>query len=258
MSTSWNFGGGSTNNGSVGLGPINGVAQSIYEESSTQRGPLGAKLEFDDGRIFRYSKAVAAITAAKLVGTDDVQKIAKDTNGVFVAAAAGATEITLTDATLSSATANLYSGAYLGNITNLEQYRIRSNTAAASNKVIFQLYDGIVTAVATSDDYQITPNPYASVITTTVTDGAYDRAVGVAPRGITSGYYFWLQTGGVAYCLVDAAAAATEGVMVAGSDSTAGTIQITDAGVDEQTIGTTIGASAASKPCPVLLTGLEA
>jgi hypothetical protein len=254
---SWDFGGGSTNNGSVSLGgSINGIAQGIYEESSAQKGPLGAKLEFDDGRVYRYSKAVAAITAGKVVSTDNVQLIAADTNGTFVAASAGATEITLTDSTLSSATANLYSGAYLGNITNLEQYRIRSNTAASSNKVIFQLYDGIVTAVATSDDYQITPNPYASVITATVIDGDYDRVVGIAPRGITSGYYFWLQTGGVAYALNDAAAAVTLGVMVAISDSTAGSIQISDAGVDEQIIGYAVGAAAASKPCPIMLTGL--
>ena len=258
MSTSWDFGGGNTNNGSAGLGSIHGISQSIYAESSAQKGPLGAKLEFDDGRVFRYSKAVAAITAGKVVSTDNVQLIAADTNGTWVAAAAGSTEVAVTDATLNSATANLYSGAYLGNITNLEQYRIKSNTAASSSKVTFQLYYGIATAIATSDDYQITPNPYASVITSTVIDGDYDRVVGIAPRSITSGYYFWLQTGGVAYALNEAAAAVTLGVMVASSDSTAGSIQISDAGVDEQIIGYAVGAAAASKPCPIMLTGLEA
>ncbi len=256
MSTNWGFGGGSTNNGSTGPGGITGISQGVYEESSSQRGPLGAKLEFDDGRVFRYSKSSAAITAGKVVSTDNVQIIAADTNGTFTAASAGATTITLSDSTLSSATANLYSGAYLGNITNLEQYRIKSNTAAVSNVVTFQLYDGIVTAFATSDDYQITPNPYASVITATVIDGSYDRVVGIAPRAATSGYYFWLQTGGVAYALNDAGAAVTLGVMVAVSDSTAGSIQISDAGVDELVIGHAVGAAATEKPCPIMITGL--
>ena len=253
----WSFGGGSTNNGSIGLGgSINGIPQGYLAESSSQQGPLGAKLEFDDGRVYRYSKAVAAITAGKVVSTDDVQRIAADTNGAFTAASAGDTTVTVSDSTLSSATANLYAGAYLGNITNLEQYRIKSNTAAASNVVTFELYDGLVTAWATSDDYQLTPNPYASVITATVIDGSYDRVAGIAPRSITSGYYFWLQTAGMAYALADAAAAITLGVHVSVSDSTAGTIQVSDAGVDELVIGHAVGAAAASKPCPIMITGL--
>ncbi len=257
MSTSWDFGSGSTNNGSVGLGGINGVAQGIYEESATQRGPLGAKLEFSDGRVFRYAKSSAAITASKVVSTDNVQLIAADADGTFTAAAAGSTEIILTDTTLSSATKNLYGGAYLGNITNLEQYRIKSNTVAVSNKVTFHLYDGIVTAVAATDDYQITPNPYASVLTST-TDATSNRIVGITTRAITSGYYFWLQTGGVSYVLVDAADAMTVGVSVSKSDSTAGACQISDAGVDELIIGHAVGAAAVNKPAPVMLTGLEA
>ena len=257
MSTSWDFGSGSTNNGSVGLGGINGVAQGIYEESATQRGPLGAKLEFSDGRVFRYAKSSDAITASKVVSTDNVQLIAADTDGTFTAAAAGSTEIILTDTTLSSATKNLYGGAYLGNITNLEQYRIKSNTVAVSNKVTFHLYDGIVTAVAATDDYQITPNPYASVITATVIDGSYDRVAGVTTRAITSGYYFWLQTGGVAYIKADATAI-TLGVMVSISDDVAGTIQVSDGATDELIIGHAVGAAAGAKPAPVMLTGLEA
>jgi len=59
MSTNWGFGGGSTNNGSTGPGGITGISQGVYEESSSQRGPLGAKLEFDDGRVLNLSSTMA-------------------------------------------------------------------------------------------------------------------------------------------------------------------------------------------------------
>ena len=245
---------------SLGLisGATGGSPQGIYAESSAQEYPLGTRRQFEDGRAYRYSKAVAAITAAKVVSTDSVQLIAADTNGTFTAASAGAKSITVSDSTLGSATADLYAGAYFGNITNLEQYRIKGNTAASSNSVTFSLYDGIVTAVASSDDYIITPNPYSSVITATVGTGDtdYDRVVGIAPRAITSGYYFWLQTAGVGFALAEAAAAIVLGDTVALSDSTAGTIQTSDAGADERIIGQALGAAATSKSCPILIHGL--
>ena len=258
MSTNWNVGGGNTNNGSIGLGgSINGIAQGFLEQSSSQNGPLGGKIQFDDGRAYRYAKAVAALNSAAVVSTDSVQLIAADTTNGWTAAAAGSTSVTMTDSTLSSATANLYAGAYLGNLTNLEQYRIKSNTAAASNVVTFHLYDGVVTAFAANDDYIITPNPYASVITATVTTGdtAYDRIVGVAPRAVTSGYYFWLQTAGIGFAKNEGAAAIVLGDTVALSDSTAGCIQTSDAGADQRIVGQALGAAATGVACPILIAG---
>jgi len=220
--------------GDTGKGSKQG--QSIYEESSTAKFALGEKLELADGRVFRYTYASAAISAGLVVSTDSAQLVALDTNGVFTAAAAGATEITLTDATLASKAKDHYSGAYLGNVTNAEQYRIKSNTAATSgNVVVFTLFDPIVTAVAATDDYMITGSPYGGAITATIQDGAYDRAIGVNPIGITSGYYFWLQTAGVAFVKADAATVAL-GDVVSLSDSVAGTVQTQDA-LQEPVIG---------------------
>ena len=210
---------------SLGLisGATGGSPQGIYAESSAQEYPLGTRRQFEDGRAYRYSKAVAAITAAKVVSTDSVQLIAADTDGTFTAASAGAKSITVSDSTLGSAT--------------------------------FSLYDGIVTAVASSDDYIITPNPYSSVITATVGTGdtAYDRVVGIAPRSITSGYYFWLQTAGIAFALNDAAAAVVLGDNLQLSDSTAGTVQTQDTGIDTPVIGQAMGAAATSKSVPFML-----
>ena len=237
--------------GGTGKGSKNG--QGLYQESSTPKFAIGAKLELGDNRVFRYSYASAAITVGKVVSTDSAQLIVADINGVFVAAAAGSTEISVTDATLSSVALNHYAGGYLGNITNGEQYRIKSNTAASSNKVTFTLYDGIATAVAASDDYMLYGGPYNGVITATVAGGDYDRVVGINPIAVTSGYYFWLQTRGIAFALNDAAAAVVLGDNLQLSDSTAGTVQTQDTGIDTPVIGQAVGAAAASKHVPFML-----
>jgi len=241
---------------SLGLisGATGGSPQGIYAESSSQEYPLGMKKTFEDGRVFRYAKSSSAITAGFTVSTDSVQLIAADTDGTFTAASAGAKSITVSDSTLGSATVNLYAGAYFGNITNKEQYRIKSNTAAVSNSVTFALYDGIVTAVTSSDDYIITPNPYGSVIKATVPGGSYDRIVGVAHFSITSGYYFWLQTAGSAFALSSAAIAL--GDEVENSTGTAGTIQTDDAGADTVGIGICTGASDSATMTPIMITQL--
>ena len=179
--------------------------------------------------------------------------IVADADGVFTAAGAGSTEISVTDATLSSVALNHYAGGYLGNITNGEQYRIKSNTAASSNLVTFTLYDGIATAVAATDDYMLYGGPYNGVITATVAGGAYDRVVGVNPIAVTSGYYFWLQTRGIAFALNDEAAAVVLGDNLQLSDSTAGTVQTQDTGIDTPVIGQAVGAAAASKHVPFML-----
>ena len=237
--------------GGTGKGSKNG--QGLYEESSTPKFAIGAKLELGDNRVFRYSYASAAITVGKVVSTDSAQLIVADINGVFTAAAAGSTEISVTDATLSSVALNHYAGGYFGNITNGEQYRIKSNTAASSNKVTFTLYDGIATAVAASDDYMLYGGPYNGVITATVAGGDYDRVVGINPIAVTSGYYFWLQTRGIAFALNDAAAAVVLGDNLQLSDSTAGTVQTQDTGIDTPVIGQAVGAAAASKHVPFML-----
>ena len=218
--------------GDTGKGSKQG--QSIYEESSTAKFALGEKLELADGRVFRYTYA-SAISAGLCVSTVSAQLIALDTDGVFTVASAGATEITVTDATLASKAKDHYSGAYFGNVTNAEQYRIKSSAASNGNVMVFTLFDPIVTAVAATDDYTITGSPYGGVITATEQNGAYDRVVGVNPIGITSGYYFWLQTAGVAFVKADAATIAL-GDIVSLSDSVAGTVQTQDA-LQEPVIG---------------------
>ena len=198
---------------SLGLisGATGGSPQGIYEESSTQEYPIGTKREFEDGRVFRYALAGAAVAAGDLVSQDVC-----------------ATEVILTDSSaLGAATANQYAGGYLHTVDDAGEgftYRIKSNTAASSNAVTFTLYDGLVVAVTTATDTIVTGNVYNKVVPAIATTDVI--VAGVAARAFTSGYYGWVQTKGVATVRVDAAIAI--GIPLMLSDANAGQAETYD------------------------------
>ena len=206
-----------------------GTKQGIYAESSTPKHAIGEKVELADGRCFRYVYTAAAINPGLLVSQDVSATAIVESDGTLTAAAANATEVTYTDSgTVGSATANQYAGGYL-HITDDagegHQYRIKSNTAASSNAVTFTLYDGLVVAVTTDTDVGVTGSLYHNVVGATAgTDGVI---AGVTTRGLTSNYYGWVQTAGVATLLADGSIAIYDNLTL--SDGVAGAVQLKDA-----------------------------
>ena len=206
-----------------------GTKQGIYAESSTPKHAIGEKVELADGRCFRYVYTAAAINPGLLVSQDVSATAIVESDGKLTAAAANATEVTYTDSgTVGSATANQYAGGYL-HITDDagegHQYRIKSNTAASSNAVTFTLYDGLVVAVTTDTDVGVTGSLYHNVVGATAgTDGVI---AGVPTRGLTSNYYGWVQTAGVATILADGSIAIYDNLTL--SDGVAGAVQLKDA-----------------------------
>ena len=206
-----------------------GTKQGIYEESSTPKHAIGEKVELADGRCFRYVYTAAAINPGLLVSQDVSATAIVESDGKLTAASAGATEVTYTDSgTVGSATADQYAGGYL-HITDDagegHQYRIKSNTAASSNAVPFTLYDGLVVAVTTDTEVGVTGGLYYNVGGATAgTDGII---AGVTTRGLTSNYYGWVQTAGVATILADGSIAIYDNLTL--SDGVAGAVQLKDA-----------------------------
>ena len=199
-----------TNNASIGLGgTIPGVQQNIHEESATQKAPLGRVMEFDDGRRFRYTKAGAAIAIGLICGNDQSLGSVGEEDTMTVTATAGNSEITLTDSAFITG-AGAYNGSFLMFTDGPgagESYRIKSHTAAASNVITFQLYDKLKTTPVSATGYCIVSSPYDQVLAATShasPDATTDTwAVGAAPIAVQSGYYFWMQTKGVAAVLGD-------------------------------------------------------
>ena len=190
--------------GGTGIGSRAG--QGLFAESSTAKYDLGAKLEFSDGRVFRYTQAGGAVTAGHLVAQDfSAGNIAEFDDATISPVAAGATVITITASALSGVDdVNELAGSYLMTIDGTGEYysyKIKSHTVESSNAVEFTLFDPLHTAVVSGEtDLQIIAPAFRQVVTNTnPASGTGDSVpVGVSFRGLSSGYYGWIQTGGIA------------------------------------------------------------
>ena len=180
-------------------GPAIVAAQDILAESSTGQQTVGAYMETNDGRGFRYTKVGATATVAGKVYQSKALDATNDqvSGGHAVAAAAiGATAVTTT-ATLT-VTANEFEGGYLAVVVTPGQgytYRIKSHAAATGAVVTMNLDDPIKVALTTDSNVIWCAHPYNGVVIEPGTPTG--KIVGVAPTIITAAYYGWLQTRGV-------------------------------------------------------------
>lgn len=205
------------------------VGQQLLVDSSTQNHTLGAYIETNDGRGFRY----ASIGATSTVVGKLYQASAQDTTnlnpsgGLSVSAAAvGTNQVTITSSITLAL--NLLAGGLMAvNVTPGagQVYKVKGNTAVSSAaNCVVTLEDPIVsTALTTSSKVVFCANPYSLVIVNPAT--ASSSPVGVAQYAITNGNYGWLQTHGACALLNDSATAVGLGVSpsasVAGASKTA-------------------------------------
>ena len=178
-----------------------GWAQGLYATSSTKKESLGALRITDDGRKFRYAKAGEALVAGKNgLMCDTTANHVKQTGD---AVSKGVYEVSLVVGA-TAVTANQYDDGYLqiydGEAGTVGyQYRIKSHTACDSaGTVVLQLEDPIQVAIISTDTWSLIPNPFSSI--TQQASLAHGMG-GIVPVAVTSGYYFWMQTGGVACAL---------------------------------------------------------
>jgi hypothetical protein len=246
--------------GGEGVGSKAG--QGIYAESSTPKFAMGEKLEFADGRCFRYGYTAAAVNAGLLVSQDLSETSLVESDDIVIAAsgdyspAAGSSKVQIT---LASISANDYSGALL-QITDDAgegiQYRIKSNSATGkttSGKVDIELYDPLKVALTTSSDIAIVGSLWYNVRGATA--GTDYVVSGVTPIAFTANYYGWLQTAGIATILADGTIAIGDNLTL--SDGVTGAIQLKDAET-EPLIGYACYAPDNTGHCGVVLQGLVA
>ena len=235
---SWTFGGGgATNSYQAGPGQA-GPKLGLYKEESIQTSSIGLPLEFEDGRKFRYSHFVAAVTVGKLVAQDisatgtasldaaicDSAGTAKDDYGTDD----DAIYVFDSDIFPTTVAANAFGGGYF-HITDAAgegyQYRISSSAAVATAGILkLTLYDKFEAALDSETSYQITGNPHRNLITATAATDAI--VCGVTARGMTIAYYGWVQTWGVATVLGDESAGTiAKGTIATLSDGVNGAAQ---------------------------------
>lgn len=192
-------------------------AQNIYEESSTQKQRLGARLVLGD-RTFRYGHFVYACAAGliaapdqSLVGADNLLADGScvalaaataftDQPAITAALAANDTWLALTHASaLDNVTEDVLKNGYIciSDSANYDQVvRIKRNSVMASDIVAIELYDPILTATAdatTGVTFSLSPWSQLRPAAT----GTDDNPSGAPQVAVQAGYYAWVQTGGI-------------------------------------------------------------
>ena len=239
-------------------GAINRVGgpggQAIKEESSTQKAPLGEKIELGDGRCFRYAKSAAAIEIAHLVAQDvSAGQLIELDSTTTVSCTAGEREFSITGSgSQLSTTAGFYNDSYLiisdGTAAG-EYHHIKSHTTAASDKITFTLYDPVTTAFVAASGVSIVGNPYGAGITAvgaspSITTDSF--VIGATVVAVQSGYYFWAQTRGVCAIQLDednASSPAQGAEMIVSANHIGQTEAKLDAEDGRQTIGHHVGSA---------------
>lgn len=176
------------------------VDQGIYEESSTQKAPLGQRLQVGD-RVFYYAKMGAAnVSAGKVVCAPLAVTTAMGATVAVDTAALGKRTLTITAGTdiAANALADGYvsvcsSGLAGGGI--LMRIRSHASFGSGGTACVLNLYDGVPVSTVAAGPANVVPNQYNGVI---VGSQAVGMPVGVTPVNVTSGNYFWAQTWGMA------------------------------------------------------------
>jgi len=197
--------------GRVVKGLINFDGPDIYTESTTQLYPLGAKLEFADGRIFRYGKWGATSTEAplaRMVANLNHQAEMtgyEDTEGFYgdlkTAAVAGDMYVDLEIATAYAE--NWFEDGFLVAFSSghFQQYRIAGNELGTGVycRVYIDNEGGLKTAISATEGV----SAYRSIFSN-LAQGSYHPDyfpyVGVPLcSAMTSGSFGWIQRRGLCW-----------------------------------------------------------
>lgn len=202
--------------------------QGLFEESSTQKHPLGTIRRLSDGREFIYAKMGATTGVAGTLYQTPAVDAANVANVGVAAANVGDRQITVTPVTIVSGdlTANTFAEGFVHINTgpaNGMAYKIKSHpTLAANTANVFTLYDKLRSAnLTTSSKVSLTRHPCKAVIASTGSNST-GSLVGVATFPVTANYFCWLQRRGPCAVEVDGTVTAGNAVFPAANDGTVG------------------------------------
>ena len=187
-----------------------GQDKDVYETGGTMLYPLGTKLITPSGSVFRYAEMGATIGVANKLYQGETRSTDWVTQAATVALAAGDTTITFRPAAGTALVANDLAGGTvlveetddLGHI-----YQVKSHPAAAgAADCVLTLEDEVTVkvavAVAASNVLTAMKNPWKDTVIAPVTTPTA-MAAGIPRVIIAANEWGWMQTYGVASCLVN-------------------------------------------------------
>ena len=184
------------------------------EDYKRQRMPeVGSTKTYSDGRKFVFCSSNVNVAAGQVVSAPLPTSELSDS---FTAGLIGDTSVVVTSGDLSAVTAGQYAGGVLV-ITSTAgvatHYSIKTNSAALTNAVTFELIEPLCGNIAATDDCVVVPARYEGVVIGTATSDGVGVAVSTSTAGTSSlTNYFWVQVAGVGSATVGTAAALTRGV----------------------------------------------
>ena len=180
-----------------------GFAQGIYQTSSTAKEALGTRRQLKDGREFVYAQAGAADLAAGKLGVAADVAAAHADEDILAAVAIGTKilSVTVTAGTAIAANA-LKDGAFQINDGTGQgySYPIEGNSAISGSGTVVKLTlaEGIKVALDTTSEFTLVHNPWKGIVESTTVA----CPVGVPVVAVTTLYYYWAQTHGLACVLM--------------------------------------------------------
>ena len=217
--------------------------QRLYDESSTQKLPLGTKWDLADGRGFIYCKAASSgqptgpgylVQSAAPISTSYNLEVAS-------AAAAGDDHIHVTHGN-ADVVANYYREGYITHDYGTykgEIYKISHHAAvdySESTALVVYLSDYVRKTIAAADDVSLVCHQCDNVILAPATT-ATGVIIGVSPIAPTASYYFWVQYKGLCAVLVDNTTTLVIGEPVQAYGDVAGACQVMIENEEIQQIG---------------------
>jgi hypothetical protein len=222
---------------------------NIYAQSSTQLYPLGTKLEFADGRVFRYAKFGETSTTPPLArvlcnanlvpgsaATNGYEGTLDSTSDVAV----GSTKLIMNDTT--DRVENAYEDGMLAVFPTLgyHEYRISGSEAATDVDDVTIYLDSPLNELLVVDSTGITAYPSIYSNAQYMPATGYESAIGVIlTTAMTTSYFAWIQTWG--RCIITPTAyfgdSANERLAMMWSDGTIATAATADPSSGYQILG---------------------
>jgi len=181
----------------------------IYEESSTQKYHLGTKVEYSDGRIFRYARNGGVALSKALMCTSEAlyARAVEELQGTYgTSAEVGDQEIDIDVTTGGTWVEDEFGDGFLvvNKATGIgDIYKILANKINGSDDTLMRvlLETPIRTALAAASELTFVKSAWREVdVMPTTAEGT---PAGIPLIDVTVNYFCWLQTGGYAPCIVD-------------------------------------------------------
>ena len=221
---------------------VQGVPQvagdvDIFANDASPKFVIGYKLEFADGRVFRYAQFGATVSHGGVVVATDESGSCTVENALVPVVPSSAN--TTSDGTVGSKylqitepsiTTDQFAGGYLVVIAGTGRgytYRIKGNSscnlsdAPASGDIRMELYDKIQAELNAASDVNVIGCKYSDLKPALA--GTDEIPCGVSTRAMTADYYGWVQTKGIGVCALNAATTCLVGdiLVLAAIDNTA-------------------------------------